>query len=411
MNVEPGLQQVYLEHRARMLAALIHVLGDFELAEDALQDACALALRKWGDTVPNDPVAWLLTAARNSAIDRLRRARLGREKLAQVGEQSRVVTVMTDVGQDRLLRMGDERLSLIFACCHPALAEDARVALTLQAVAGLTAGQIARMFLIGESTLAQRLVRAKRKIRDAGIVLEVPADHQLSERVSGVLAVVYLIFTQGYAPGRLEQSTLCEEAIRLAELVATLMPDEPEALGLVALLLLQHSHRAARYDPAGDVVLLSDQDRSRWDRAEITEAIGVLDRALRLGRPGPYQLQAAIAALHAQAASTDHTDWPGIAALYTQLLAVDPSPVVALNHAVATAMATGPEEGLALIDEINGIDRYHLLHAARADLLRRLGRTTEAAIAYRRAHELAGNPADRRFLARRLLELDLTESP
>ncbi|MFC0449316.1 RNA polymerase sigma factor [Rhodococcus jostii] len=411
MSVEPVLQQVYRENRARMLAALIHVLGDFELAEDALQDACALALRKWGDTAPNDPVAWLLTAARNSAIDRLRRARIGREKLAQAGEQSRVVTTMTDMGDDSLLRIGDERLSLIFACCHPALAEDARVALTLQAVAGLTARQIARMFLIGESTLAQRLVRAKRKIRDAGISLEVPADHQLSERLSGVLAVVYLIFTKGYTavPEQVEQSELCEEAIRLAKLVATLMPDEPEALGLVALLLLQHSRRAARYDPAGDVVLPENQDRARWDRAGITEAVGVLDRALRLGRPGPYTVQATIAALHAQAASADQTDWPGIAGLYAQLLAVDPSPVVALNHAAATAMATTPEEGLALIDGIDGIDRYHLLHAARADLLRRLGRTTEAAAAYRRAHELAGNPADRRFLARRLLELDNRE--
>jgi RNA polymerase sigma factor (sigma-70 family) len=412
MNPAPVLQRVYGEHRARMLAALIRVLGDFELAEDALQDACALALRKWRDTVPDDPVAWLLTAARNSAIDRLRRARLGRKKLAHLAGQPDTVTTMTDIGADRLLRMGDERLSLIFTCCHPALAEDARVALTLQAVAGLTAGQIARMFLVNEPTLAQRLVRAKRKIRDAGISLDVPADHLMPERLSGVLAVVYLIFTQGYtaAHDQPEHHTMRQEAIRLGKLVATLMPDEPEALGLVGLLLLHDSRAAARYSPAGDVILLAEQDRSRWDRTEITEAIGLLDRALRLGAPGPYQMQAAIAALHTQAPMPDQTDWPRIAALYTELLAVAPSPVVALNHAVAVAMATGPDEGLALIDRIDGLDRYHLLHAARADLLRRLGRTAAAAAAYRRAHELAINPADRRFLARRLHDLDVQES-
>ncbi|SEP53302.1 RNA polymerase sigma factor [Amycolatopsis saalfeldensis] len=412
MTVSPAaaVERVYREHQARMLAALIRVLGDFELAEDALQDACALALRKWGDIVPDDPVAWLLTAARNCAIDRLRRARLGREKFAQLRDPSEAVTM--DFGEESLLSVGDERLSLIFTCCHPALAEDARVALTLQAVAGLTAGQIARTFLVSEPTLAQRLVRAKRKIRDAGIALDVPADHLLPERLSGVLAVVYLIFTQGYttAPGKPEHDALRQEAIRLAKLIATLMPDEPEALGLVALLLLHNSRAAARYDQAGDVVLLQDQNRARWDHAEITEAAGLLDRALRLGAPGPYQLQAAIAALHAQAPSADRTDWPRIAALYTELLAVAPSPVVALNHAVAVAMSTTPAEGLALIDRIDGLDRYHLLHAARADLLRQLDRTEDAAVAYRRAHELATNPADRRFLAARLLALDTPES-
>ncbi len=406
------LQQVYSEHRARMLAALIRVLGDFELAEDALQEACALALRKWGDTVPDDPVAWLLTTARNNAIDRVRRAQVSRDKLAQLARQPGMVTTMTDFGADSVLSMGDERLSLIFTCCHPALAEDARVALTLQAVVGLTAGQIARMFLVSEPTLAQRLVRAKRKIRDAGISLEVPADHLLPERLSGVLAVVYLIFTQGYtaAHDQPEHHTLTQEAIRLGKLVATLMPNEPEALGLVALLLLHDSRAAARYSPAGDVILLADHDRSRWDRAEIAEAMGLLDRALRLGRPGPYQLQAAIAALHAQAETADQTDWPRIAALYAELLAVAPSPVVALNRAVAVAMATSPDQGLALIDRIDGLDRYHLLHAARADLLRRLGRTTAAAAEYRRAYELAVNPADRRFLSRRLHDLDIQET-
>jgi len=411
MSPPPVLQQVYTEHRTRMLAALIHLLGDFELAEDALQDACALALRKW-DTVPDDPVAWLLTAARNSAIDRLRRARVGREKLVQLASRPGMVTTMTDFGVDSLLSMGDERLSLIFTCCHPALAEDARVALTLQAVAGLTAGQIARMFLVSEPAMGQRLVRAKRKIRDAGISLQLPADHLLPERLSGVLAVVYLIFTQGYtaAHDQPEHHTLTQEAIRLGKLVATLMPDEPEALGLVALLLLHDSRAGARYGPAGDVILLADHDRSRWDRAEIAEAVGLLDRALRLGRPGPYQLQAAIAALHAQADTADQTDWPRIAALYAELLAMAPSSVVALNHAVAVAMATGPEQGLALIDRIDGLERYHLMHAARADLLRRLGRTAAAAAEYRRAHELAINPADRRFLSGRLHDLDIQET-
>jgi len=404
------VERVFREHRARMLAALVRALGDFELAEDALQDACALALDRWAATVPDDPVAWLLTVARNRAIDRLRRARAGREKQERADADQPPPTRMTGFDDELLISVGDERLSLIFTCCHPALAQDVRVALTLQAVVGLTAGQIARVFLVGETTLAQRLVRAKRKIRDAGISLAVPADHLLPDRLSGVLAVVYLIFTQGYTtnPDAPEHQRLRAEAIRLGTLIAALMPDEPEALGLVALLLLHNSRAAARYSPSGDVVLLEDQDRDRWDRGEIVEALGVLDRALRHDAAGPYQLQAAIAALHAQAPSTRDTDWPRIAALYGELLTVTPSPVVALNHAVALAMTDGPSAGLALIDRIDGLDRYHLWHAARADLLRRLDRTDEAAAAYRRAHELAANPADRRYLARRLLDLDTT---
>jgi RNA polymerase sigma-70 factor, ECF subfamily len=390
------IEAVVRDERERVLATLIGVLGDFDLAEDALQDALAAAVEHWPrEGAPANPAAWLVATARNKAIDRIRREQTLQRKtelLARLQE-------LAPPAPDEETPIPDDRLELIFACCHPALAVDAQVALTLRTLGGLTTDEIAQAFLVPEPTMAQRIVRAKRKIRDAGVPFRVPPDHLLPERLAAVLAVVYLVFNEGYGPPVRQE--LCAEAIRLAAVLATLMPDEAEAHGLHALLLLQDSRRYARTDPEGELVLLEDQDRWLWDEDRIDAGKQALDRALALRHPGPYQLQAAIAALH----SEPETDWPQIALLYRRLAEFMPSPIVRLNGAVAVALAGDLESGLALVDEIHGLEDYYLLHSARADLLRRLDRGEEAAVAYRRALELAPEAVERRFLERRLEEV------
>ena len=383
--------------------------GDWDLAEECAQDAFAMALERWGrDGVPRRPGAWLTTTARNRALDRLRRGATEAAKLRQIAAMPPTDDEPEDDGDDGTV--ADDRLRLIFTCCHPALALEARVALTLRTLAGLTTAEIARAFLVSEPTMAKRLVRAKDKIRNAGIPYRVPPAHLLPERTGGVLAVLYLLFNEGYAAtagADLVRQGLCAEAIRLARTLTGLMPDEPEALGMLALMLLQDARRAARVDDAGDVVPLEEQDRSLWDRDEIDEGLRLLDDALRHDRAGAYQLQAAIAACHASAARAQDTDWRRIAELYGRLAQIAPSPVIELNRAVAVAMADGPAAGLALVEALEAsgeLAGYHLLPAARADFLRRLDRRSEAAAAYREAFDLASTEAERRYLRRRLAE-------
>jgi RNA polymerase sigma-70 factor, ECF subfamily len=405
-------ETLYREQRPRALATLIRLLRDFDLAEDVLQEAFAAAFEQWPlHAVPGNPCAWLVSTARHKAIDRLRRDRNFAAKQAEIAYSSETASSPDPVDET----FPDDLLRLIFTCCHPALAVEAQVALTLKTLCGLSIEEIARAFLVPPPTMAQRLVRAKGKIRGAGIPYEVPSADRLVERLEGVLRVVYLVFNEGYAAtsgDALVRRELCAESIRLGRLLLTLLPRASEVTGLLALMLLQDSRRLARVDAAGELVTLEEQDRALWDRGQIAEGEALAEEAVRRGGAGFYALQAAIAALHAHAPRAEETDWPQIAALYALLLRLHPSPVVALNHAAAVAMGERLDRGLRLIEQIEAsgsLSGYHLLPAAKADILRRLGRRSEAAVAYARALELVTLEAERRYLQRRLREVSAAQ--
>ena len=404
------IEQIYREESGRILATLIRLLGDFDLAEEAVQEAFAAALARWPqEGMPTNPRPWLVSAGRNKAVDLLRRKARFESKQEELARWTALAKQVEETPEDTMLN--DDRLRLIFTCCHPALAREVQVPLTLRTLCGLSTEQIARAFLVPLPTMAQRLVRAKQKIRDAGIPYRVPADDELAERLETVLLVVYLVFNEGYnatSGDAWVRRELCNEAIRLGRLLHALMPAEPEAQALLALMLLHDSRRDARMGASGEIILLEEQNRAHWHRDQIAEGLELVESALARGARGPYALQGAIAALHAQAKRPEDTDWHQISALYELLLQAQPSPVVELNRAVAVAMAHGPEEGLRLIDalqERGELREYHLLSAARGDLLRRMRRWPEAEEAYQRALGLVGNDAERRFLERRLAEV------